>query len=151
MVQPIVAGTLADPKTAIPDDAVIFGELLGYGAKLAIGGLYALLYGSTLIQQPTEIYHDRRKNWIQEEIVDWARHLDDECTRFVGTLATHCASTPPLDVNSPLILLLQYSRVSESSRSARGAREAHRPPAEPPEEGGRSEAGRRSVQNRNIN
>lgn len=37
MVQASIPGTLADPKSAVGDDAVIFGELLGHGAKLAIG------------------------------------------------------------------------------------------------------------------
>ncbi|EKM58371.1 uncharacterized protein PHACADRAFT_159473 [Phanerochaete carnosa HHB-10118-sp] len=74
MVQPIIAGTLADPKTAIPEDAVIFGELLSHGAKLAI-----------------EIYHDRRKNWVDEEVVDRARRLDDDCTSVLGSLGLPAA------------------------------------------------------------
>ncbi|GJE88739.1 BRO1-domain-containing protein [Phanerochaete sordida] len=69
MVQPIIPGTLADPKTAIPEDAVIFGELLGHGAKLAI-----------------EIYHDRRKHWLQDEITDRAQRLDDESTSVLQSL-----------------------------------------------------------------
>lgn len=37
MVQSMVSEALAEPKTALGNDAVIFGELLGYGAKVAIG------------------------------------------------------------------------------------------------------------------
>lgn len=37
MVNPQISGALSEPKTALGSDAVIFGELLGYGAKLAIG------------------------------------------------------------------------------------------------------------------
>lgn len=37
LVQPVTPGALTDPKSAVGNDAVIFGELLGYGAKVAIG------------------------------------------------------------------------------------------------------------------
>ncbi len=37
MVQPLISAALSDPKTAIGDDAVIFSELVAYGARIAIG------------------------------------------------------------------------------------------------------------------
>ena len=37
MVQPLVPSALTDPKTALGGDAVIFGELVSYGARMAIG------------------------------------------------------------------------------------------------------------------
>ncbi|OJT11438.1 pH-response regulator protein palA/RIM20 [Trametes pubescens] len=60
MAQPLVDTGLQDPKSVVGKDGVIFGELLGWGARLAI-----------------EIYNDRRRNWITEEIQDRARVLDD--------------------------------------------------------------------------
>ncbi|PSR75597.1 hypothetical protein PHLCEN_2v9077 [Hermanssonia centrifuga] len=69
MVQPLIPGALAEPKTALGDDAVIFGELLGYGAKLAI-----------------DIYRDRRRDWIQEEVVDRAQRLDDLVASILRSL-----------------------------------------------------------------
>ncbi|KAI0749790.1 pH-response regulator [Daedaleopsis nitida] len=60
MAQPIVNPGLQDPKTVVGNDVVIFGELLGWGARLAI-----------------EIYNDRRQNWIADEITDRVRRLDD--------------------------------------------------------------------------
>ncbi|EIW57583.1 BRO1-domain-containing protein [Trametes versicolor FP-101664 SS1] len=60
MAQPLVDPGLQDPKSVVGKDGVIFGELLGWGARLAI-----------------EIYNDRRRNWITEEIQDRARMLDD--------------------------------------------------------------------------
>ena len=37
MVQSAVHTALTDPKTVIGDDGVIFAELLGWGARVAIG------------------------------------------------------------------------------------------------------------------
>ncbi|KIP08198.1 hypothetical protein PHLGIDRAFT_104576 [Phlebiopsis gigantea 11061_1 CR5-6] len=69
MVQPMIPGGVADPRTALGNDAVIFGELLGHGARVAI-----------------ELYQDRRKNWIEEEITDRARLLDDDSTSTLRSL-----------------------------------------------------------------
>ncbi len=61
MVQPLIPGALAEPKTALGDDAVIFGELLGYGAKLAIG---------KHLHQACSLYStaDRFPRWLIEKI-----------------------------------------------------------------------------------
>ena len=37
MVQATVPGGLTDPKAALGDDAIIFSELVGHGARMAIG------------------------------------------------------------------------------------------------------------------
>lgn len=37
MAQSVIHPGLKDPKTAIGDDAVVFGELLAWGARVAIG------------------------------------------------------------------------------------------------------------------
>lgn len=81
MVQPMIPGGVADPKTALGNDAVIFGELLGHGAKVAIGGWRLSLTHLAITHISVELYQDRRKNWIEEEITDKARRLDDDCTR----------------------------------------------------------------------
>ncbi|RDX57268.1 pH-response regulator [Lentinus brumalis] len=60
MAQPIVDPGLQDPKAVVGNDAVIFGELLGWGARLAI-----------------DIYTDRKQNWIKDEVMDRVRHLDN--------------------------------------------------------------------------
>ncbi len=39
MAQPLVDTGLQDPKSVVGKDGVIFGELLGWGARLAIGTL----------------------------------------------------------------------------------------------------------------
>ncbi|PCH42163.1 BRO1-domain-containing protein [Wolfiporia cocos MD-104 SS10] len=69
MVKSIIDPGLADPKTAIGNDAVIFGDLLGWGAKTAI-----------------DIYVDRRQNWLKEEVFDWAQQLDTAAQRTLETL-----------------------------------------------------------------
>lgn len=37
MVQPLISVGLTDCKSALGDDAVIFGELVAHGARIAIG------------------------------------------------------------------------------------------------------------------
>lgn len=37
LVDAMVPSALTEPKAALGDDAVIFGELVGYGARVAIG------------------------------------------------------------------------------------------------------------------
>ncbi|KAI0707335.1 BRO1-domain-containing protein [Earliella scabrosa] len=69
MAQSIVDPGLQDPKSVIGSDAVIFGELLGWGARLAI-----------------EIYADRRQNWITDEVTDRVRRLDDEVSSTLERL-----------------------------------------------------------------
>ncbi|KAM5535914.1 hypothetical protein V8D89_010354 [Ganoderma adspersum] len=69
MVQPLTEPGLQDPKAVIGADGVIFGELLGWGAQLAIA-----------------IYNDRRQNWIAEEITERARRLHDGSRSVLDSL-----------------------------------------------------------------
>ncbi|KAI0342763.1 BRO1-domain-containing protein [Trametopsis cervina] len=69
MAKATIVEALTEPKTAIGNDAIIFGELLGYGARVAI-----------------EIYEDRRKNWLQEEVVACAQRLEDDVTTVLQSL-----------------------------------------------------------------
>ncbi|KAI8980207.1 BRO1-domain-containing protein [Trametes punicea] len=66
MAQSLIDPGLQDVKNAVGKDAVILGELLGWGARLAI-----------------EIYNDRRRNWIADEVEGRARRLNDS---LYGTL-----------------------------------------------------------------
>ena len=43
MVQPVISDALREPKNALGNDAVIFGELLGYGAKVAISLFFTII------------------------------------------------------------------------------------------------------------
>ncbi|KZT73000.1 BRO1-domain-containing protein [Daedalea quercina L-15889] len=69
MVQPAVHTALTDPKTVVGDDGVIFGDLLGWGARVAI-----------------DIYNDRRQNWIKDEVTGRAQHLSDIATKTLEAL-----------------------------------------------------------------
>ncbi|KAI0331883.1 BRO1-domain-containing protein [Cubamyces sp. BRFM 1775] len=69
MAQPVIDPGLQDVKSTVGTDAVIFGELLGWGARLAI-----------------EIYNDRRRNWIAEEVQERAQRLDDTMSNELETL-----------------------------------------------------------------
>ncbi|KAI0689995.1 BRO1-domain-containing protein [Cytidiella melzeri] len=69
MVQSLGLEALTDPKMAIGNDAVIFGDLLGYGAKVAI-----------------DIYQERRKNWIEEEVLARAQHMGDAASSLLQSL-----------------------------------------------------------------
>ena len=87
MAQSIVDPGLQDPKSVIGSDAVIFGELLGWGARLAIGAHQPLscflLIFARLTYTFAEIYADRRQNWITDEVTTRVRRLDDEVSRCV--------------------------------------------------------------------
>ncbi|CCM00096.1 uncharacterized protein FIBRA_02123 [Fibroporia radiculosa] len=69
MVQSVIHPGLIDPKKIIGNDAVIFGELLGWGARVAI-----------------DIYNDRRKNFLKDDVTDRAQQLDDISNRVLQSL-----------------------------------------------------------------
>ncbi|KAI0077917.1 pH-response regulator [Panus rudis PR-1116 ss-1] len=60
MVQSRVSKDLLEPKSALDNSEVIFGDLLSWGTKTAI-----------------DIYNERKDGWVTNEILDKARHLDD--------------------------------------------------------------------------
>ncbi|KAF9820903.1 hypothetical protein IEO21_01130 [Rhodonia placenta] len=69
MAQSVIHPGLKDPKTAIGDDAVVFGELLAWGARVAI-----------------DIYNDRRQNFIKDEVTERAQHLNDAAHGLLQSL-----------------------------------------------------------------
>ncbi|KAG2147589.1 BRO1-like domain-containing protein [Suillus clintonianus] len=69
MVQSIIPPGLRDPKTAIGNDNIIFGEMLGWGAREAIN-----------------IYNDNKGNLLQEKIVEPAQNLNDEADKKLQSL-----------------------------------------------------------------
>ncbi|KAI0649086.1 BRO1-domain-containing protein [Trametes meyenii] len=69
MAQPVVELSLQDPKTIVGRDAVIFGELMGWGARLAI-----------------DIYSERRRDWIAEEVQARQRGLNDALSSTLDSL-----------------------------------------------------------------
>ncbi|OSD06599.1 BRO1-domain-containing protein [Trametes coccinea BRFM310] len=74
MAQPLIDSRLQDVKSVVGKDAVIFGELLGWGARLAI-----------------ELYNDRRRNWIAEEIEGRVQALDDSLSKTLESLSLPAA------------------------------------------------------------
>ena len=86
MVQPVVHAHLADPRAAIGDDGVIFADLLGWGARVAIGTIsICVIQGERRTDGRAgifiDIYNDRRQNWLKDEVIDRAQQLDDSATR----------------------------------------------------------------------
>ncbi|KAI0671768.1 BRO1-domain-containing protein [Trametes maxima] len=69
MAQPVVEPGLQDPKIVVGRDAVIFGELMGWGARLAI-----------------DIYSERRRDWIADEVQARQRGLDDALSSTLESL-----------------------------------------------------------------
>lgn len=69
MVQSIIPPGLRDPRSVIGDDSIIFGEMLGWGAREAIN-----------------IYNDNKKNLLQEKIVEPAQNLNDEADKILQSL-----------------------------------------------------------------
>lgn len=80
MVKSDVQSTLTDPQSVIERDAVIFGELLAWGARKAIGPCVCFWCGGvTHIYEIIGIYIHRRDSFISDEIVAYA----DELTRDI--------------------------------------------------------------------
>ncbi|KAI0065090.1 BRO1-domain-containing protein [Artomyces pyxidatus] len=69
IAQSTIPSGLQDPKTVLGDEAVIFGELLSWGARMAI-----------------EIYKDRQRTLVTEEIIDQARELRETSDRTLRSL-----------------------------------------------------------------
>ncbi|KAG9315304.1 putative pH-response regulator protein [Chiua virens] len=61
--------SLSDPMSVIGDGRVLFGELLGWGAREAIN-----------------IYNDNKQALIKERITDFAQELDDEADQTLRSL-----------------------------------------------------------------
>lgn len=70
LVQSVVPPGLKDPKSVLGDEPVIFGDLVGWGARVAV-----------------DIYHDRRESWLKEDILSRVSALDLILDRFVVHLA----------------------------------------------------------------
>lgn len=73
---------LQAPKNAISGQKVVFEDLLGWGARTAIG-MYSCLLWKRPITDPdilcgAEIYQERRKDYIKDEIKGRAQELDDQ-------------------------------------------------------------------------
>ncbi|KAG2036905.1 BRO1-like domain-containing protein [Suillus americanus] len=69
MVQSIIPPGLRDPKSVISDNSIIFGEMLGWGAREAIN-----------------IYNDNKGNLLQEKIVEPAQNFNDEADKILQSL-----------------------------------------------------------------
>ncbi|KAG2128141.1 BRO1-like domain-containing protein [Suillus cothurnatus] len=70
MVQSIIPPGLRDLKSAIGNDSIIFGEMLGWGAREAIN-----------------IYNDNKGNLLQEKIVEPAQNFNDEADKILQSLS----------------------------------------------------------------
>ncbi|KAH7927929.1 pH-response regulator [Leucogyrophana mollusca] len=69
MVSSIVHPGLQDPKSVTGNGGIIFGEMLGWGAREAIN-----------------IYNDNKRNLIKEQLSDAAEELNDEADRTLRSL-----------------------------------------------------------------
>ena len=108
MVQSLTEPGLQDPKAVIGTDGVILGELLGWGAQLAIGMRSIIsVYQLHLTDLMVAIYSDRRRNWIAEEITERVRRLDDGSRRCRPRCRVrHCVLHTNVASSSPVIACL---------------------------------------------
>lgn len=75
MVKSEVLSTLTEPQSVVQKQAVIFGELLAWGARRAIG-LYARFSAATLLMPVVAgIYNHRKDGFVSDEIVAYAVEL----------------------------------------------------------------------------
>ena len=77
---------LTDPKCTIGNDGVLFGELVGWGARVAVGEYAPFLPQCTcLLNCLSELYQHKRENWLKQEIYNRALELDDIAAKSVST------------------------------------------------------------------
>ncbi|KAF8842107.1 BRO1-domain-containing protein [Paxillus ammoniavirescens] len=69
VVQSNVPSGLSDLKSVLGDDHILFGEMLGWGAREAVN-----------------IYNDNKRSLVRERITDVAQELDDEADRTLRSL-----------------------------------------------------------------
>lgn len=73
---------LQAPKNAISGQKVVFEDLLGWGARTAIGMYFCLSWKKPIIDPDildgAEIYQERRKDYIKDEIKGRAQEFDDQ-------------------------------------------------------------------------
>ncbi|KAL5504141.1 RIM20 [Sanghuangporus vaninii] len=103
MVQSAAPPSLQDPKSAVGEEDVIFGDLVSWGAKVAV-----------------EIYKDRVHNWLQEEVFSRVAELDGFADRMLQELSLP-ASLEALDkpVGLPPSLLRKAEEVRLEDGTAR--------------------------------
>ncbi|KAG1750758.1 ALIX V-shaped domain binding to HIV-domain-containing protein [Suillus lakei] len=66
---PAIQEVSTDPRSVIGNDSIIFGEMLGWGAREAIN-----------------IYNDNKANLIQEKIVEPSQNFNDEADKILQSL-----------------------------------------------------------------
>ncbi|EGN99169.1 hypothetical protein SERLA73DRAFT_90416 [Serpula lacrymans var. lacrymans S7.3] len=69
MVQSNTPPQLQDPKSAVGDEGILFGEMLGWGAREAIN-----------------IYNDNKQTLVKEKISDAAQEMNDEAEDILAAL-----------------------------------------------------------------
>lgn len=86
MVQCNVPPGLLDPKSIIGSDHILFGDMLGWGAREAVStSRYVWTKVFNFMVCDTDIYNDTKQSLVKECITDVAQKLDDEADRFVQT------------------------------------------------------------------
>ncbi|THH09151.1 hypothetical protein EW145_g2207 [Phellinidium pouzarii] len=95
LVQSTVPAALQDPAVAVGEEGVVFGELVGWGAKVAI-----------------DIYRARVDNWLKNEVFNRVKELDQSADQVLQKLSLP-ASLEALDkpVGLPPSLLKKAEEV----------------------------------------
>lgn len=83
MVQSNVLPGLLDPKTVVDGGRILFGELLGWGAREAVSTLILVVTWSQYSTPRSDIYNDNKQTLIKERITDSAQELDNEVDQSV--------------------------------------------------------------------
>lgn len=83
MAQSSLLSGLLDPKSMVGGGRVLFGELLGWGAREAVSELIQVVVESRHPIWSSDIYNDNKQTLIKERIIDFAQELDNEVDQFV--------------------------------------------------------------------
>jgi programmed cell death 6-interacting protein len=85
MVSSTVPPGLLEPRKILGNNNLIFGELIGLGAQIAIGKRWMSPIVPPFKLFFPEIYNDRRNTAIKESVKDRAQQLNDSYTQSVTT------------------------------------------------------------------
>jgi len=126
MVQSNLLSGLLDPKGLVGGGRVLFGELLGWGAREAVSTSILAVFESQYPIWSSDIYNDNKQSLIKERITDFAQELDNEVDQFVlasssvslrsPSIQNFTLSQPPFFTRSAGTTYWTASELSEESR-----------------------------------
>ncbi|KAH0833294.1 putative pH-response regulator [Lanmaoa asiatica] len=108
---------LSDPKSVVGSSRVLFGELLGWGAREAVSTLILAVTESQVSIWSSDIYNDNKQTLIKERITNFAQELDNEVDQILRYLNL---PTSLEALERPIGLPPSFLKKAEEVRSEQG-------------------------------